>query len=73
MKPNDRFESLGNAQPIGSQWAPRHEIQERLIRPFDLRGGRIRQAANRFTQHGSDVGIGLLSQSRNQISGRFIK
>ena len=26
----------------------------------DLCGGRVRQAADRFTQHGSDVGIGLV-------------
>jgi hypothetical protein len=73
MKPNDRFESLRDPQSIGGQLAARHQIQKRLIRSFDLRGGRVRQATDCFTQHSSDVGIGLFDQFRNKSSGRFIK
>jgi hypothetical protein len=73
MKPNDRFEPLRDAQSIRSQLAAGHQIQKRLIRSFDLRGGRVGQAADRFTQHSSDVGIGLFHQSRNKSSGRFIE
>ena len=73
MKPNDRFETVRDAQSIGSQLAADHQIQKRLIRSFHLRGGGIWQAADRFTQHSSDVGIGLFHQPRNKSCGRFIE
>jgi hypothetical protein len=73
MKPNGRFEPLRHSESIGSQLASRHQIQKRLIGSFDCRGTRIRQAPDRFTQHGSDVRIGLLHQFRNKSSGRLVE
>ena len=63
---HQRLEAFRDAEPIGDRLGARRHLEQRPLRRFDLRRGRVRQAADRFADRGADVRVVFDLQPRDR-------